>query len=124
MAEGKGYIKNSDDKGSVNISEDVVAVIAAAAAVEVEGVHGPFVSHGKEITNMLGRRALSRGVKLHIEGDVVTVDVHLIAEMGYSVNDVGMHVQKAVITAIEDAVGVTVSAVNVHICGIASKKNK
>ena len=39
MGENKGYIRNADDKGSVNISDEVVAIISAVAATEVEGVH-------------------------------------------------------------------------------------
>ena len=124
MAEGKGYIINSDEKGSVNISEDVVAIIAAAAAAEVQGVHGPFVSHSKDITSMLGRKNLPKGVKLCIDGDNVTIDINIITEIGYSVSEVGAEVQKAVVSAVEDAVGATVAAVNVTVCGIALKKKE
>ena len=124
MGEHKGYIRNTDEKGSINISEDVVAVVVAAAAVEVEGVHGLFFAHGRELTNMLSKKGLSRGVKLHIDGDDVSVDVYVMVEMGYSVSEVGLEVQKGVISAVEAAVGVTISAVNVHICGVSLKKNK
>ena len=122
MAENKVYIVNSDEKGSINISEDVVAIIAAVAMAEVEGVHGPFVSHSKEITNMLGRKGLSKGVKLSIDGDDVMIDISIIADVGFSVSEVGAEVQKAVISAVEGAAGLTVRAVNVNICGIALKK--
>ena len=122
MGEQKGYIRKEDEKGSVNISEEVIAVIAATATVEVEGVHGLFISHGKELTSVNGRKGLFKGVKLTIEGGDVTVDVHVVAEMGFSVNEIGEEVQKAIISAIEAAVGVTVSEVNVHICGVSIKK--
>jgi len=124
MGEHKGYIRNADEKGSVNISEDVVAIIAATAAVEVEGVHGLYYSHGRELKQMIGKRGFAKGVRLGIDGDNVTVDVYIVAEMGFSVNEVGAKIQKAVISAVEDAVGAKVSAVNVHICGVALKKNK
>ena len=124
MGENKGYIRNADEKGSINISEDVIAVIAAAAASEVEGVHGLFYTHGKELTNMLGRKSISKGVKMLIDGNKLTIDVYIMADMGYSVSEVGEEIQKAVISAVEAAVGVSVSSVNVHICGVALKKNK
>ena len=124
MGENKGYIRNADERGSINISEDVIAVIAAAAAAEVEGVNGMFVAHSKDIANMLGRKGLSKGVKLSIEEDDIMVDVSIMAEMGYSVSEVGAEVQRVVISAVEAAVGVRVKAVNVHICGVALKKNK
>ena len=121
MAESKGYIRNVDERGSVCISEEVIAVIAAVAAVDVEGVHGLFASPGKELTKMIGRKGLSRGVKLSTENDDVVIEVHVIAEMGAAVNEVGAEVQRAVISAVESAVGITVKEVNVHICGVALK---
>ena len=121
MSENKGYIRNNDERGSVSISEEVIAVIAAVAAVDVEGVHGLFASPGKVLTKMIGRKGLSKGVKLHNENDDISLDVDVIAEMGVAVNDVGAEVQKAVISAVESAVGVTVNEVNVRICGISLK---
>jgi uncharacterized alkaline shock family protein YloU len=124
MSENKGYVINSDEKGSINISEDVVAVIAAAAAAEVEGVWKPYTVHSKDVANVLGRKALSRSVKLCIDGDNVTIDINITVEIGYSVNEIGLQVQKAVISAIEDAVGIKVGEVNVNICGISLRRNE
>jgi len=124
MAENKGYIRSSDEKGSINICQNVVAVIAAAAAVENDGVHGLYQSAGREITSVSGKKGLSKGVKINIDGDNITVDVFFIVNMGFSVSEVGEAVQKSVKTAIEEAVGAKVSAVNIHICGVSLKKAK
>ena len=125
MGESKGYIRSIDEKGSINISEDVVAVIAATASVEAEGVHGLFFAHGKELSNMLSKKGVSRGVRLSIDDEDITIDVYIIVEIGNSVSEVGAEVQRAVMSAVEAAVGVSVSAVNVHICGISLKtRNK
>ncbi|MCL2125667.1 MAG: Asp23/Gls24 family envelope stress response protein [Oscillospiraceae bacterium] len=123
MAENKGYIRNADDMGSINISDEVVAVIAAAAAAEVEGVHGPYVSHGMEFAGIRGRKGLAKGVKLCIDNDdEVSIDINIIVEIGYSVSEVGEAVQKAVVSAVEDAVGAKVGSVNINVCGISLKK--
>ncbi|MCL2628160.1 MAG: Asp23/Gls24 family envelope stress response protein [Oscillospiraceae bacterium] len=124
MAESKGYIRSSDEKGSINICQNVVAVIAAAAAVDVDGVHGLYQSPGRELTTVSGKKGISRGVKVSIDGDNIALDVSFIAELGYSVSEVGAVVQKAVITAIEEAIGIKVSTVNIHICGVSLKKAK
>ena len=124
MGEYKGYIRSADEKGSVNISEDVIAAIAAAAAAEVEGVHGLSASHGKEITQVIGKRALTKGVKISVENDNIAIDVHIMVEMGCSISEVGAEVQKAVISAVEAAAGITVAAVNVVICGISLKRDR
>jgi len=122
MAESKGYIRNVDEKGSINICQNVVAVIAAAAAVENEGVYGLYQSPGRELTTVSGKKGISKGVRVNIDGDKITIDVYFIANIGFSVNEVGETVQKKVKAAIEEAVGATVSAVNIHICGVSLKK--
>jgi len=124
MPENKGYIRSSDERGSINICQNVVAVIAASAAVDVDGVHGLYQLAGRELTTVSGKRGISRGVKIVIDGDDVTVDVSFIANLGYSVSEVGAAVQKAVKTAIEEAVGAKVTAVNIHISGVSTKKAK
>ena len=124
MGEGKGYIRNTDEKGSINISEEVIAVIAGVAAIDVDGVYGLFVSHGKELTSMIGRKGLAKGIKLQTDEDGVSIDVSVLVEMGYSVSQVGEDIQRGVASAVESAVGVTVSAVNVNICGVSLKKKK
>jgi len=124
MAESKGYIKTSDERGSINICQNVVAVIAAAAVVENDGVYGLYQSPGRELTTVSGKKGISKGVRVNIDGENITVDVYFIANIGHSVNETGAAVQKAVKSAIEEAVGAVVSAVNIHICGVSLKKAK
>jgi uncharacterized alkaline shock family protein YloU len=124
MSDNKGYIINTLEKGSINISEDVLTVIAAVAAADVEGVHGHSVVHAKDAGKMVGRKGHPKGVKLAVDGDNITIDIDIIVEFGYSVSDVGAQVQKSVISAIEDAAGISVAAVNVNISGIALKKKE
>ncbi|MFR6185545.1 MAG: hypothetical protein ACLUJG_08330 [Lawsonibacter sp.] len=38
MSENRDYVSRSDELGNIHISEEVLAGIAAAAALEVEGV--------------------------------------------------------------------------------------
>ena len=124
MAENKGYIRSVDERGSINISEDVVAVIAAAASAEVEGVYGPFGAYGKDYPNVIGKKGPVRGVRLSIDDDKITIDITIITEIGFPVNEVGARVQKAVVSAVEGALGVTVSAVNINISGVALRKKE
>lgn len=121
MSDAKGYIKTSDEKGSINISQSVVATIAAAAAVDVDGVSGLYKSARKELTDVsTGRKKeISKGTKITIEDDGITVEVYLIADAGCAVNEVAIGVQKAVISAIEEATGAKVSMVNVNVCGVS-----
>ena len=124
MAEYKGYIRSTDEKGSINICQNVVAVIAATAAVENDGVYGLYQSPGRELTAVSGKKGISKGIRVNIDGENITIDVYFIANLGHSVSEVGEAVQKAVKTAIEEAVGAVVNAVNIHICGVSLKKAK
>ena len=124
MGENKEYISNSNERGSINISEEVISVIAGAAATEIEGVFGLYASSGRDFSEIVGKKQMSKGIKISAEDGRVTVELMLLVRMGYSVSEIGKAVQKAVAEAIEAAAGVTVEAVNVHICGISLIKDK
>ncbi len=113
MGENKDYITHPDEKGSINISEEVVSVIAATAALETDGIAG--LSSGKEL---LGKKNPSKGVRIAVEDERVKVDLWAVVKLGVSVNRVGQKVQENVAAAIESATGFTVTEVNVHIVGI------
>lgn len=124
MGENKEYVTYPDEKGSINISEEVIAIIAANAAAEVEGVASLSASLGKDIAELLGKKNISKGVKISVEEEAVTADVFIMVKIGCAVNEVGMKVQESVISAIQDMTGFEIAAVNVHICGISFDKER
>ena len=121
MSEHKTYIRTTDENGSINISEDVIAAIVAAAATETKGVFSLYYSASKEAAHKISRKEISKSVKLEIDGNNIGVNVYILLSKGYSANEVGVDVQKSVINAVEDAAGVKVREVNVHICGVVLK---
>ena len=123
MSESKEYLVQPVEKGTVNISEEVVAAIAALAISEVEGVYGLSSSFTADLKEMLGRKNMSKGVKLTIEDEVVTVEGFVVITYGSEIPAVAANIQDAVITAIESMAGLKVAAVNVDICGISAPKN-
>ena len=124
MADNKDYITYSENKGSINISEEVIASIAANAALETEGVAGLSGTITKDIAELLGKKSTSKGVKITIEDNSLKVYVFVIAKLGFAVNKVGEDVQKAVISEIESATGFSVDEVNVRICGVSLERDK
>lgn len=119
MAEGKEYVSCPDELGSIHISEDVLAVTAAAAALEVEGVGSLAANLGSDIAELFsGRKNLSKGVRVTVAESGVTVDISLLVKYGSTVQAVAKLAQDAVATAIENATGLTVTAVNVHVAGV------
>ena len=109
MSDSKEYVSRSDELGGIHISEEVLATIAAAAALEVEGV-GSLANAGK--------KNLARDVRVKMEDDKVQVDLSILMSYGSTIPEMGKAVQEAVKTALESMTGLEVSAVNVNVGGI------
>lgn len=125
MADGKEYISCPDELGSIHISEDVLAVAAAAAALEVEGVGALPGNLGSDIAELIaGRKNLSKGVRVSVTEERVTVDISVMVRYGSSVQKIAREVQDAVAAAIGNASGLTVDTVNVHVTGVTFDQSK
>lgn len=122
MGEGKEYVSRSDELGNIHISEEVLAVIAAAAVLEVEGIGGLAANLGTDLAELLGKKNLSRGIHIQVEDESVTVDLSILVKYGYTIPDVARAVQEAVAGSIEATSGLTVAAVNVNVGGVVFEK--
>ena len=122
MADGKEYISHESELGSVSISEEVLTIIAATAAVDVEGVSSLGSGLSSEGTATANRKALTKGVRLEVEDERVSVDLTILVRYGYVVTDVAKAVQEAVFTAVESTSGLEVSQVNVTVVGGSFQK--
>lgn len=122
MGEGKEYVSRSDELGNIHISEEVLAVIAAAAVLEVEGFGGLAANLGTDLAELLGKKNLSRGIHIQVEEETVTVDLSILAKYGYTIPDVARAVQEAVASSIEATSGLPVAAVNVNVGGVVFEK--
>lgn len=74
------------------------------------------------IAELLGKKNLSRGIRLQVEEENVTVEVAILVKYGYTIPDVGHAVQEAVAGSIEATSGLTVAAVNVSVGGVVFEK--
>ena len=107
--------------GSVKIADDVVGMIAALAATEIEGVHGMAGDVTAEILDMVGVRALNKGVKVAVNGRTVKAQVNIVMEYGYNIPATCQKVQDRVKTSVENMTGLEVTDVNVRISGISAQ---
>ena len=104
--------------GEVQIADEVVAIIAGLAATEGEGVDSMAGNITNELVGKLGMKNLSKGVKVDVTEEHVSVDLSLNIRYGYSIPSVSEQVQEKVSTAIENMTGLTVLDVNVKIAGV------
>ena len=114
--DNKGEVQ---DTGSVKISDDVVAIIAGLAASEVKGVAGMSGGIVGGLTEFVGKKNPSKGVKVQVGEKEAAVDLHIIVEFGVRIPEVAQEVQRNVKKAIEGMTGLSVVEVNVHIQGVA-----
>lgn len=125
MQNGNTYsFKEAGVLGDIQIADEVIAIIAALAATEVEGVAKMYGNITNELISKLGMKNLSKGVKVLVSPEDVKVDISLELKYGYSVMEVSAKVQEKVKQAIETMTGLTVSMVRVRIAGIAIAKEE
>lgn len=115
MAEYKQYINQIQENGNVMISEDVIATIVEHTLTEVEGV----VKGGSEV---VGKKSWGKGIRIVIaEDNTLSIGCNIVVSYGQSVVEVAQAVQSAINNAVESVTGVTVTDVNVNVCGIVRK---
>lgn len=110
--------------GSIRIADEVVGVIAGLAATEIPGVAGMSGGLAGGIAEILGRKNLSKGVKVEVGEREAAVDLFVIVEYGTRIPDVAMQVQDNVKRAIESMTGLDVVEVNIHVQGVAFSKEE
>ena len=126
MAENKtanSYSEEEENIGNVQISEQVVAVIAGIAATEGEGVSSLVGNITTELVSKIGLGSLSKGVKIKMVDDSVIVNVTIDIFYGCSVPKVSRNVQERVTSAIENMTGLSVAEVNVFVADVTIDKN-
>ena len=111
-------IKTEENLGEVKIADEVVAVIAGLAAMEVDGVASMAGSTTKDIASKLGVRSMSKGVKVDVLEGIVTAALRLNLKYGYNIKETTGKVQEKVKSAIENMTGLDVADVNIRITGV------
>ncbi|HEX2946432.1 MAG TPA: Asp23/Gls24 family envelope stress response protein [Clostridia bacterium] len=104
--------------GAIKITDEVVAIIAGIAAMEVPGVTGMSGGIAGGIAEALGRKNLSKGVKVEVGEKEAAIDLYIIVDYGYRIPDVAWSIQEKVKHAVEDMTGLNVVEVNIHIQGV------
>lgn len=114
---------NLDDLGSVNISDDVIAVVVGMTLSEIRGICPSGSNFGNIAEMFSGKRNMGKGVKVTVDGQSVSLDLHIIVEYGIKIPDVAWQAQEKVKEAVESITGLTVEKVNVHVEGVSVVKD-
>lgn len=101
--------------GNIRIADEVVAKVAAKAALEIQGVYKMSGGVVDEVTKLLGKKNTGKGVKVEVGDRECSVDVYIVVEYGVSFPNVALEVQQNIIRAITEMTGLKVVEVNVYI---------
>ncbi|MCK5128856.1 MAG: Asp23/Gls24 family envelope stress response protein [Clostridiales bacterium] len=119
MSDNKEKIITTNESGSINYANDVLAKIAALATDEVVGVLG---ISGGGLSDMLGVK--NRGIHVTLEENTAVIDINIIVEYGKKLHVVSNAVQDSIKKAIESMTSLKVIAVNVNVSSIHVEKPK
>ena len=113
-------IQMATEKGKLNVSDEVVAVLAGHAALDCYGLVG--MSSRKQlkdgIAELLGRENLRRGVEIRREPEGLHIDLYIIVSYGTKISEVAHNVQSRVKYVLNDVVGLQVDYVNIIVQGV------
>ncbi len=117
-----------DDKnnGTVQISQEVISIIAGIAATEVQGIASMKGNiHGTQLTRA-EMKSIAKCVKTVIKDGKLSVYLLLNIRYGYSLPEVTKKVQERVKDTLENMTGLEVESVNISISDvqISHKKGK
>ncbi len=111
-------LNGKDSTDSVRISPDVIAIIAGLAATDISGVAGMSGGIVGGIAEKLGRKDLSKGIKIHLEGETVAIDLSIVIDLGVKIVEAANKLKQEVRDTVESITGLKVTAVNINVLGI------
>lgn len=114
---------NNDKKTENKLSEEIVSMVAAKAALRVPGVsrlNGELSNHLTK--KILGKDKVARGIVLSKLEEGICIDIHLNVEYGTRIPSLAWEVQSSVKGAVESVTGLKVEVVNIHVQGVNMPK--
>lgn len=126
LAQGEKYMEKeahiqNTDIGNIHISEEVIAVIAGIAATEGPEVYSLVGNITNEIVSKMGIKSLSKGIKVDMAEDIVTISVTVNLVYGYNIPKTCQAIQERIIQSVESMTGMSVAEVNVNVNDITTE---
>ena len=126
LAQGEKYMEKeahiqNTDIGNIHISEEVIAVIAGIAATEGPEVYSLVGNITNEIVSKMGIKSLSKGIKVDMAEDTVTISVTVNLVYGYNIPKTCQAMQERIIQSVESMTGMSVAEVNVNVNDITTE---
>lgn len=107
-------IKN--EKGTIRISNTVIAKLAGYVATQCYGVVGMCTKSGKDgISGLLKKENMDKGIKVKTENNVIEIALYIVVEYGLNIGTIGETIRSSVKYNLEKMTGMEVSDVRVNV---------
>ncbi len=108
----------SKEGDSIRISSEVIAVITSIISSDIPGVAGLSGGVVGGIAERLGRKDMTRGIKVQVDEDKVSIDLSIIVEYGAIIVDTTDKLKKEIRSNVEKTTGLKVQTININVLGI------
>ena len=117
------YQNNQPETGAADakdtiITDEVVAIVAAQAALATDSVASMSSNMAGDIVESLGVRNPTKGVAVRTNEGRVILDLYIIVKYGKKISDIAWNVQENVKKEVENMTGAVVESVNIHVSGV------
>ena len=111
--------KMRNELGSVSVTDQVVAMVAGNSCLDCYGIVAMCAKRAKDgIVEMFKKENLTKGIKVTVVEDSVSINLYIVVEYGVSIAAVAKTVMETVKYNVETLTGVKVRKVNVSVEGI------
>ena len=117
-------IEEKEANGQIQISDEVISIIAGTAAAETEGVSPPSSAPVSSVKGFFGKKNQSKGVKVTVEENTALIEIEVVVKFGINIKNACEEVQQKVKNAVETMTGLTVSGVNINVTAIMVEKEQ
>ncbi len=117
-------IEEKEANGQIQISDEVISIIAGTAAAETEGVSLPSSAPVSSVKGFFGKKNQSKGVKVTVEENTALIEIEVVVKFGINIKNACEEVQQKVKNAVETMTGLTVSGVNINVTAIMVEKEQ
>ncbi|UOQ85972.1 Asp23/Gls24 family envelope stress response protein [Gracilibacillus salinarum] len=111
-------VGESTPLGNVEISPDVLEVIAGIATTEVPGVSSMRGNFATGVAERLGKKSHGKGIKVELKDEMVLIDVFIVVDYGHTIPTVAQQIQSNVRQAIKNMTAIQIKEINIHVVGV------
>lgn len=110
--------EQNTELGKVEISPEVIEVIAGIAASEIEGVATMRGNFASGVVERLGRKNHGKGVKVDLTDEGIKVDVFVVMTYGVSIPEIAQKIQNNIFQTLKTMTAIELTEANVHVVGV------